>query len=48
MDPQPDGQRHQARIVELIEDHESLVENNPERIKFLISLNNDSGEEQSP
>jgi len=45
MDPQEDGQRFRARIVELIEDHESDIENNPTRIKFLVSVDNDQAEE---
>jgi hypothetical protein len=31
--------------VELIEDHESRVEDNPTRIKFRVSVNNDKAEE---
>ena len=45
MDQQEDGQRFRARIVKLLEDHESSIEENPTRIKFLCSLNNDQAEE---
>jgi Reverse transcriptase (RNA-dependent DNA polymerase) len=41
----PDGERHRARIVELIEKHDDLINNNPERIKFLCSLDQDGREE---
>jgi hypothetical protein len=34
MDEQEDGQKFRGLIVELIEDHESKVEDNPTRIKF--------------
>jgi hypothetical protein len=34
MDEQEDGQKYRGRIVELIEDHEPMVEENPTRIKF--------------
>ena len=45
LDPQKDGQKHRARIVKLIEDHENDVDKNPTRIKFLCSINNDTAEE---
>jgi hypothetical protein len=45
MDEQEDGQRFRARIVKLIEDHETDIEENPTRIKFLCSLNEDQAEE---
>ena len=45
MDEQEDGQRFRATIVKMIDDHESKVEDNPTRKKFLLSINNDSGEE---
>ena len=45
MDKQEDGQQFRARIVQLIEDFESNVEDNPTRIKFLLSINNDQKEE---
>jgi hypothetical protein len=44
MDEQPDGQRPRARIIQLLEDHESKLEDNPTRIKFKCSLNNDQQE----
>ena len=45
MDEQNDGQRFRARIVKLIEDHESDLDDNPTRIKFVCSINNDQAEE---
>jgi hypothetical protein len=45
MDEKEDGQNHRGWIVELIEDHESLLEENPTRIKFRVSVNNDKAEE---
>ena len=46
MEPQEDGQRHRAKIVQLIEDHENEVANNPTRIKFCITVNEDKGEDK--
>jgi hypothetical protein len=34
MEEQPDGQKARGQIVQLIEDYESSVEDNPARIKF--------------
>jgi hypothetical protein len=45
MDEQPDGQRPRATIIQLLEDHESKLEDNPTRIKFKCSLNNDQQED---
>jgi hypothetical protein len=45
MDEQADGQKCRGRIVELIEDHESKLEDNPTRIKFRVSVNEDKAEE---
>jgi hypothetical protein len=45
MDKQEDGQHYRGRTVQLIEDHESIVEDNPTRIKFRVSVNNDQAEE---
>ena len=45
MDKQEDGQQFRGRIVQLIEDHESAVKDNPTRIKFRVSVNNDQAEE---
>jgi hypothetical protein len=45
MDKQQDGQQFRGQIVELIEDHESKVEENPTRIKFRVSVNEDKAEE---
>jgi hypothetical protein len=44
-DEQEDGQKFRGRIVELIEDHESKVEDNFTRIKFRVSVNEDRAEE---
>ena len=41
MDPQEDGQRFRATIVEKLEDHDSKVANNPTRIKFLCKVNDE-------
>jgi hypothetical protein len=43
--PQEDGQRFRARIVRAIEDHENDLEDNPDRIEFLCSINDDTFEE---
>jgi hypothetical protein len=45
MEKQEDGHHYRGRIVQLIEDHESMVEDNSTRIKFLVSVNNDQAEE---
>jgi hypothetical protein len=46
MDKQSDGQRPtRATITQLLEDHESKLEDNPTRIKFKLSLNNDQQED---
>jgi hypothetical protein len=45
MDKEEDGQRHRARIVKAIEDHEQELENDPDRIKFLISVGDERKEE---
>jgi hypothetical protein len=45
MDKQEDDQQYRGRIVQLIEDHESMVEDNPIRIKFRVSVKNDQAEE---
>ncbi len=45
LDPQEDGQRHRARIVKVIQDHEDDLMQDPMRIKFLCSVNNDTAEE---
>jgi hypothetical protein len=39
MDKQSGGQKPRATITQLLEDHESPLENNPTRIKFRVSLN---------
>jgi hypothetical protein len=45
MDKQADGQRPRGTLVQMLEDHESSLEDNPTRIKFRVSLNNDQQEE---
>jgi hypothetical protein len=39
------GHRLRARVVKLVEDHERRVENNPARLKFVLSMNGDKSEE---
>ena len=45
MDPHEDGQQFRARIVKLIKDHEDSIEDNPTKLKFLLSVNDDKAEE---
>ena len=45
MDKQEDGQRFRARIVQALEEHDDKLENNADRIKFKVSINNDEYEE---
>jgi hypothetical protein len=45
LDKQEDGQQFRARIVKLLEDHESDVETNPTRLKFVLSVNDDKAQE---
>jgi hypothetical protein len=45
MDQQPDGQRARGKIVQLVGDHESSLEDNPTRIQFRVSVNNNKAEE---
>ncbi len=45
LDPQEDGQRHWACIVKLVQDHEDDLAQNPSRLKFLCSVNNNTAEE---
>ena len=45
MDPKSDGQQFRARIVDLLEDHESKLEDNPTRIRFLVKYDKDQVEE---
>jgi hypothetical protein len=45
LDEQEDGQKFRAKIVKLLEDHESELQENPTRIKFLCSVNGDKAEE---
>jgi Reverse transcriptase (RNA-dependent DNA polymerase) len=45
LDAQEDGQRLRARIVQLLEDHESEVESNPTRIKFRLAVGEEEAEE---
>jgi hypothetical protein len=44
-EPKEHGQKHRGSVVELIEDHESLLAENPTRIKLIVSVNNDKAEE---
>jgi hypothetical protein len=45
MKEQPNGQKARGQIVQLIKDHESSLEDNPTRIKFRVSVNNEKDEE---
>ena len=45
LDPQEDGQCYCARIVHMVEDHDSDIKENPTRVKFVCSLNDDQLEE---
>jgi hypothetical protein len=45
MDQQEDDQKYRAKIVKMIEDHETSTKENPTRIKFLCSINNDQAED---
>jgi hypothetical protein len=42
---QDDGQKHKARIVAAIEDHNACTEKNLERMRFVCSVNDDKYEE---
>ena len=45
LDTQEDGQRHRARVVELVEDHMANQEQDPGLIQFKVSVNDDQYEE---
>lgn len=45
MDPQEDGQRFRAKIVEAIEDHDAKTKSHPRHIKFRCAVNGDQYEE---
>ena len=45
MEEQANGEVHRAKIVQMIEDHESDINDNPTMIKFRLSINNDKAEE---
>ena len=45
LDPNENGEIHRARIVELLNDHETNVKENPTMLKFRLSVNNDQAEE---
>ena len=45
LDPEADGQRFRARVVERLTDFENDLETNKERIKYLCVLNDDDREE---
>jgi hypothetical protein len=44
-EPQEDGQRFRSRIVRAIAENEQELEDNPERVKFVCSMNNDAFED---
>jgi hypothetical protein len=45
MEPQEDGQRHRAQILEAIEGFDDDLGRNPTRIKFKVSINNEEFED---
>ena len=45
LEKQKDGQQLRARIVSLIEDSNANLEDNKERIKFLLKMDDDKSEE---
>ena len=45
MEEQANGEIHRAKIVQMIEDHESDINDNPTMIKFRLSINNDAAED---
>jgi hypothetical protein len=45
MEKQENGEVHRARIVQMIEDHDSDINENPTMIKFRLSINNDTAED---
>ena len=45
MEPQENGEIHRAKIVQMIDDHESTINENPTLLKFRLSINNDEAEE---
>jgi hypothetical protein len=45
MDKSENGQKSRARIIRLIDDHSSLLNDNKKRMKFLLSVNDDESEE---
>ena len=42
---QEDGRHFRGSVVQITRDHESLVNNNPTKINFLVSINEDQAEE---
>jgi hypothetical protein len=45
MDKDKDGHQVRAKIVRLLQDHEGKNQHNPNRLKFLVSLNEDKAAE---
>ena len=45
MEEMEDGQKHRARIVEAIEDHDEKTKSSPDHVKFKVSVNDDQYEE---
>jgi len=45
LEPCEDDQHFHARIIKAIEDHEQSIAQDPNRLKFLCSINNDTLEE---
>ena len=46
LDTEEDGQRHRARIIKMIKDHDTELANNPTRIKFVCSVDNEDKAEE--
>ena len=45
LDRPEDGQKHRAKIVRAIEDHENDVSKEPDKVKFLCTVNDEEYEE---
>ena len=45
LDKQENGEKHRARIVKQVKDHNHNLDEQPERVKFICSINNDLYEE---
>ena len=45
MDPNDEGEKFRATIMEKIVDHQATIDNDPEKLKFLIRVGNDKADE---